>query len=271
MAFNVHTTELETALSQLATSMGMSVVEYVQSLGYSTSAQLTSAVTGVQAQIDAITELDGSNGAESLAEKIAAIDAVLSDENGVIQNILTKILENKQLVVDETARATTAEADLQSQITAAANQGSSSATSITNLENNLAAAIVAYQAKDASQDTLIQANADAIAILNGDNTVDGSVAKAVKAEEDRAKAVEAANTVKADANDVAIDDLQSQIDTLTGAGGNGGNTTIEGLNVRVTNVENTLNDTVDGNGDLVKGNNSRISDLEAAATAQTAA
>ena len=270
MADNVTTTELETALQELATGMGLSVVEYVQGLGYSTTTELATAITGVQGQINAITELDANNGAESLAEKIAAINAVLTD-GGQIANIISLINANSAAIASEEARAIAAETALQTQTTANGNKATSNETAISDL-----AAVVAANKNvaDTDGDSLldgVNANALAIGILNGDDAVVGSVASSVKGEEDRAKAVEAANAQQATANETAITGLQGQIDSLTGAGGNGGNTTLAGLNVRVTNVENNLNDTTDVNGDLVKGNNSKIADLEAQAASASVA
>ena len=95
MANNVTTTELELALQQLAQAMGLSVVEYVQSLGYATVEDISLSITAIQAQIDAITELDDTNGAESLAEKIKAINDILATDAGAIEGILTQLLENK--------------------------------------------------------------------------------------------------------------------------------------------------------------------------------
>ncbi len=118
MAENITTTELELALQNLAEQQGLSVVEYVQSLGYATVASVSTSVESLQAQIVAITELDGENGVESLAEKIKAINSVVTDENGAVQAIYTKILENKNLVTNETARATNAELVLNSKIDA---------------------------------------------------------------------------------------------------------------------------------------------------------
>lgn len=159
MADNVTTEELELALLDLAESMGQSVVEYVQGQGYETVEQVNSKIASVQSQINAIVAIDEGDGVETLAEKIAAINAVLSDDNGVIQQIYTKILENKQSVLDEVTRATAAEAALQAQITA-----------------NAAKTV---------------ANESAITTLNGASDVVGSVANKIKTETDRATAAEA--------------------------------------------------------------------------------
>ncbi|MDO8454087.1 MAG: hypothetical protein Q7S59_05905 [Sulfurimonas sp.] len=118
MAENITTTELELALQNLAEQQGLSVVEYVQSLGYATASAVETSVSGLQAQITSIVELDSENGVESLAEKIKAINSVITDENGVVQSILTKILENRNLITNETARATNAELVLNSKIDA---------------------------------------------------------------------------------------------------------------------------------------------------------
>jgi len=168
MADNVTTDELEQALQDLASEMGLSVKEYVESLGYATVAELQAAEANLQAQITAITELDADNGAESLAEKIAAINAVISDENGAIQNILGKILENKQAILDEVTRATAAEAALQSQITANANKTASNEAAITSIVSKANELKEAQDAVNADVENRLSSVESTIETLKGD-------------------------------------------------------------------------------------------------------
>jgi len=153
MAENITTTELETALQNLAEQQGLSVVEYVQSLGYATVSAVETSVSGLQAQITSIVELDAENGVESLAEKIKAINSVVTDENGVVQSILTKILENRNLITNETARATKAELVLNSKIDA-----NKSATD--SLAEIVASNLTATDATDAQLQAQIDALSD---------------------------------------------------------------------------------------------------------------
>jgi hypothetical protein len=255
MADNVTTEELELALQQLAEGMGLSVVEYVQGLGYATVADVESDVNGLQSQINAILELDAENGVESLAEKVNAINAVISDENGVIQAIYTKIQENTQEILNETLRATGVEADLQAQITSAVNAGNTNATAITSVQTALTALT--------GRVTLTEAD---IATLKGDETVAGSIANLIKVETDRAVAKEAENRALIDINTAKTADLQSQINNLTG----GTSGSISEVSERVTVIEDTLNDTTDENGDLVKGIKTRLSDVESGLASEIA-
>lgn len=189
MADNVTTEELELALEQLAEGMGLSVVEYVNSLGYATVADVQSDVSGLQGQIDAILELDSENGVESLAEKVAAINAVLSDENGVIQAIYTKIQENTAAIGAETTRATGVEAGLQSQITT----NSTALTTLTNRVTVTEADIVALTSSLAQKEADLQAQITAI--TGGES---GSISDALQ----QAKDYSDANRLKAASMDM---------------------------------------------------------------------
>jgi len=258
MADNVTTDELEQALQDLANEMGLSVKEYVESLGYATAADLVASNTGLQAQITAITELDADNGAESLAEKIQAIDAVISDEDGVVQNILAKILENQQAIVDESTRATNVEADLQSQITSNLNKTNSNETAIGNLSDTVSANKSAQDTVNADVESRVAGAEGTIATLTGDDTVDGSIAKTIADETARTNAAIA--TAKAGATDDAKAYTDEQIEAITGDTAS----TVEGLDGRLGEVENTLADTTDEDDNLVKGIVTRVGDVEAA-------
>ncbi|MGE4510081.1 MAG: hypothetical protein AB7D43_03160 [Sulfurimonadaceae bacterium] len=91
MADNVTTEQLELALQQLANQMGLSTVEYVQSLGYETVAEVQTKVNALQTQIDAIVTIDENDGVETLAEKIELLNALLAAEEGATQEILTRL------------------------------------------------------------------------------------------------------------------------------------------------------------------------------------
>jgi len=271
MADNVTTDDLEKALQDLASQMGLSVKEYVESLGYSTVEELSTAISGVQSQIDAITKIDADDGVETLAEKIQAINSVISNSDGEIQQILSLIQENKQLVTDETTRATDVETDLQNQVTANANKTASNETAIANAVQSISDNKSAQDTVNSDVESRLSSAEGTVATLTGDETVDGSIAKAIKGEADRAKAIEAQNAqALADETTRATtkeDDLQAQIDDITG----GDTGSISELTDRVGVVEDTLNDTTDENGDLVKGIVTRVTEVETAVTNEVSA
>jgi len=134
---NKVTADTQAQLEAMANQLGLSVVEYVQSLGYATVKDVTADVTKLQGEIDAITTLEGKDAA-SLTAQIQAIDKVLSDKNGVVQSIYADILLNKKDIADEQIRAKAAEG---------------------TLSTNLAAEIVRAKASE-------KANADEIATIN---------------------------------------------------------------------------------------------------------
>jgi len=326
MADNVTTEELETALQQLADGMGLSVKEYVESLGYETVAQVTSKVAGVQAQIDAITELDASDGAVSLAEQIKSIEAVLSNEDGVVQQIFTTIQGNSNAILTEKSRAEDIEAGLRTDTDTAIAKGNSNTTAITNLDARVVANRQASESRDTALSDRVSPLESAIALLNNpDLTVEGSIAYAVEQEAIRAKAAaltlkttlegsietakdEAVQSVKdyadatfapvvakSNANESALNTLNGDVTTdgsvakqindakvslqssitlnedaiaklNAGSGVTGsvdekiataladlGQGNLTDMTDKITDLENTVNDTTDTDGNLVKG------------------
>ncbi len=270
MPRNTVTEELQQALQQIASNLGMSVVEYIQSLGYATATNVQTNVDSLQSQITAIVEIDGANGAESLAEKIAAINEVLSSESGELQAIYTKIQENKQLVLDETARASAAEAALQLQVTANADTAASNAAALLALTNTVAANKAAQDLVNGDVETRLSGTESTVAILVGDEQAEGSVKKQIKTEKTRAQLAEAANA-QAIADEAtraqAAEDVNAQ---AIAAMQSGSGATLSGLDARIVEIEGELEDTI-VDGETSKGLKSRVEDLEAGQVVQDAA
>ena len=202
MADNVTTDELEDALKDLLVEVAAGTKEYAEG----TFLDLVTYATDkseVLARLNAIDLVDADDDIESLAEKLASAYAVISNDEGELQAILDMINTNK--------------ADL-------ATTNTTIATLRGEYDTTKAKAI---------------ANENAIAVLNGDDQTEGSVAKAVL-----------------DATGGDIDALKDSV------------TVVEG---KVTVLEDTLNDTEDADGNTVTGVVTRLANTRQAVTEEIAA
>jgi len=221
MADNVTTDELQQALVDLATSMGLSVKEYVEG-GFLDLQTYGTDKAAIIARLDAIDKIDAADGVETLAEKIAAFNQVLSNDEGQLQEIVNLITANSASITAESDRAQAAEAQIAGRVDVVEASAASNAQNITNLSNTVAANKTAADDAISGLDTRVTDNENKLDILNGDDTIVGSVANAVKQEADRAKAAEAANRATSDANiatakQEAIDAAAAYTDTKTAA------------------------------------------------------
>jgi len=105
-----------------------------------------------------------------------------------------------------------------------------------------------------------------IADVSGDADNLSKQVKKLAKKSKQADAALAASISGVDARVTTVNaNLQSQIDTLSG----GNTSSIGDLSTRVTNVENTLNDTVDGQGTPVKGLVTKVAELGTALSTET--
>jgi len=199
MASNITTDDFNTVLAEMAKQLGISNAEYIQSLGYENKEEVAAKVAGVQSQIDAIIEMDDVDGVESLAEKIKIINGVLS-EDGAIQDIVTKLNENKAAIEAEVAARTAAVSD----VDAKANQAISGNVSNSNAIEALTSKVAGNKEASESAFNLLGArvtvNEGQLATLLGESDVAGSVKNLIAEEKARAFAAEASNRSISDAN-----------------------------------------------------------------------
>lgn len=180
--------ELQLELEQLADDLGVSVQELLTS--YYTKGQIDTTISGIVGRLDAIDVIDAADGVESLAEKISAINTLLTDPNNqtLATDILNRIADNATAITAEVNRATAAEAALGARVdTTDANVGTNAAA-ITALQNADVAEKAAQDVINADIEGRVSADETALTTLNGDVTVAGSVAKAVEDEKVRAQA-----------------------------------------------------------------------------------
>ena len=268
MADNVTTEDLDTAIQNLAESMGISTKEYVEG-GFLDLTTYGTDKTAIEALIAANTEAmriateQDDDGVQSWAEKIVAINAVLSDaENGELQNILDKINVNTSAIAGLVTTTDVIRTDLD----LATAKGNTNATGISDLNTALT-----------SVSGRVTTTEGALTTLNSDATVAGSVAKAVKGEEDRAKAsmqttltevarVEAERVKNTDAITILNSD-----DTVDGSvakavlDATGGDITdlkgrVEDEEKESARVAGILDDTTDVDDNLVKGVVTKVGD-----------
>ena len=319
--------ELQTQLEQFASDLGVSVQELLTS--YYTKGEIDSTIAGITSRLDAIDVIDATDGVDTLAEKIKAINDLLTDptNNSLATDILNRISTNASDIATEASRAQTAEAAIQVKVDANTNNISQNASDIATLNSTVTNNKAALDAADAALDSRVSSIESTVSTLTGDESVVGSVDNKIAQERARAQAAEAAleGTIassgqdavtnannytdsvasgldahisgvesrvdelqgdssvpgsvdskieahrvsaeavmdsKVDAAVSALDatdaDLQAQIDALAGTGSG----SIGDLEGRVSTIEDDLNDTTDGSGNLVKGVKSRLTDVE---------
>jgi len=178
--------ELQTELENLAQELGISVQEllgdYVLGTDYATDK------AAIISRLDALDVIDASDGIETLAEKVAALNAMFTENGDLATDVLNRIADNAAAITAETTRATNAEAGLRNDVDAATAVGASNTSAISALDTRVVNNKTASEAADAALNTRVDGVVSSIDTLNGDETVDGSIAKAIKAEETRAKA-----------------------------------------------------------------------------------
>jgi len=270
MADNVTTTELEQALKDLATSMGLSVKEYVEA-GFVGVGDYAADKASILKRLDAIDLVNADDDIDSLAEKISAINKVLSNDDGALQGILDLINKNKA----DLAATQTAVDGVKGSVDTLTTKVATASTDIEAIKTAVADNKTAQAAKNGALDTSIASVQGDVDKLKAGADVEGSIAYSVDQEAKRAKAEVAAATA----------DLQGKIDTLT-AGADVEGSIVNEIKTAVDNIKipdltsvkdrvsaeeaetavikGILNDTTDADGNLVKGVVSKLDEAQAA-------
>ena len=277
MPNNVTTDEMETALTNLAQSMGLSVKEYVEG-GFLDLTTYGQDKANILARLDAIDVISDEDDIETLAEKIKSINTVLSNDEGQLQGILDLINVNKSDIATEKARAKGVEAGLRTDVDNALAKGVTNANDISDIQTALSDlegvnTVAVDELKARVTDTESQ-----IATLEADATVEGSVDNKIAVETARAKSVSGTLsdlTTEDKTNLVgAINEVQSEVN-LAQAGVNSAMAKAEENATAIAGVDKKYNDiledTTDADDNLVKGIKTRVTDVENAIATETTA
>jgi len=196
---NVTQEELDTRLAELAEGLGLSVKEYVEA-GFLDLDTYSLDKSAILSRLDALDRIDASDSIESLAERVEALRDLFEDAEGdLVQGILTSIATNtgaiSTLTGDETVEGSVAKAVKDAVVAEKVVTDALDARLVVEETKSADAKVAADQVRvelDAVKVESAQSTAD-VAVLKGDDTVEGSVAKTVKdavaAEEARTKGV----------------------------------------------------------------------------------
>ena len=182
--------ELQAQLEQLAQDLGVSVQELLAS--YYTKGEIDATISGITSRLDAIDVIDDSDGVETLAEKIKAVNELLTDPDNqsLATDLLDRISANAADIAAEATRAASVEAGLRTDVDAANNGVSHNAANISSLASTVSDNKTASDNAVAGLDTRITATEGAIGTLNSDSSVEGSVDYKVEQERLRSVAAE---------------------------------------------------------------------------------
>lgn len=211
---NEDTTKVKVMLEQLVQSMGISIKEYTEG-GFLDLTTYGRDKASIISRLDAIDIVDSSDNAETLSEKIIAINEVLSNDQGELQGILDLISSNTNAITNLTNIANVR----YDSIVDRQNVQDQRLTDNTSAIAVNAAAINALQNATGQDLTLLSDRvgvAEALLdTLRGNSSVSGSVANSVLAEENRAKAVSGLladlNTTDKSTIVAAINEVRDQV------------------------------------------------------------
>ncbi len=294
MADNVTTEELEDALQELAEQMGLSVKEYVEG-GFLDLTTYGQDMASVVSRLDAIDVVDSEDDIESLAEKIIAVNKVLSDDDGALQGILDLINVNK---ADIAGLVTTTDG-LRTDVNTAIAKGNSNETALNDYKSVANDRMTEIEGSVTATEGRITDTEASINTLESDVTVEGSVAYSVEQEALRAKnvsgalsdlateekgsLVKAINEVEKDgiANKDAIAILNGDAETegsvakavedATGGDISDLKGRVEAEEAESVRVATILDDTTDEDDNLVKGIVTKVADNANALAVETQA
>jgi len=196
----VTSAQLQVELESLATGLGISVQElltnYVDNNTYAVDK------AGILTRLDALDVINATDGVTTLAEKVAALDAMLTDpaNQTLATDLLNRVAANAADIAAETARATGVEAQLRTDVDNANATGTANSAAIAAANTTIAGNKTASDAADAALAARVTVNEGSVTTINGDATVVGSTDYKVEQERLRAVAVENANGVATAAN-----------------------------------------------------------------------
>jgi len=236
--------------------------------------------------------------ASDLADKVADLEEAANEATDGLADRVEVLEANQGVLLGDSTVEGSVDYKVAAEATRAKNVSGALADLVTDEKGTLVGAINEVQAeRDATQADVeaVKTRATAleadVATLNGDSTVDGSVAKSIK---DAKDAMEASTQE-------SLAGVQSQLDLINGDVETEGSVDYkiaqaatqsnevtdaieeeiadlsaqaqaerDALAARIKVTEDTLNDTTDENDDLVKGIKTRVSDCEAAAANEIA-
>jgi len=261
MAQNVTTEQLQQALEQLAAQQGQSVHEYVQSQGFAKEADVQAKINDVISKVDAISKLETSD-AEKVAEQISAIQDVLNKEDGAVQQILNKIADNAKAISDNNTKIDSNFKLLSDALNTVKKAVDANSKNIEAVKGDVASVTKKVSDVETTLDGKIKEVKTVVDTLKGDETVDGSIASMLKAEADRAKAVEtelnkAIASGDADAIKQAVAQAKAYTDDVTKNivenSDFASNKVVKGIQDNISKINSILNDSTDKDGNLVPG------------------
>jgi len=178
--------ELQTELENLAEELGISVQELLAN--YVTGADYATDKAAIVARLDALDVIDAGDGIETIAEKVAALNTMFTEDDSLATDVLNRIANNAAAITAETNRAVAAEGLIRTTAETANAQAATNADAISALDTKVNTKESESIARDNALSDRVTANEGDLTVLNGDDTVVGSVANSVKQEENRAKA-----------------------------------------------------------------------------------
>jgi len=225
----VTSAELQIELESLATGLGISVQELLANYVDNTTYAVDKAA--ITARLDAIDVVNATDGVTTLAEKIKAIDLLLTDPTNqtLATDLLNRIAVNTADIASEASRAAGVEAQLRTDVDAAAATGVANTAAIAAANTNIANNKAASDAADAALDTRVTVVEGDVATLKGASTVVGSVDYKVEQERLRAVAAEAANAAATAAVDAKVTTL------------NGDSTVVGSVDKKIADAQATQN------------------------------
>ena len=225
MADNVTAEEVEDMISDFSESFGLSVKEFVEG-GFLDLVTYGTDKDAILARLDAIDVVNADDDIDSIAERILAINEVLTSDADALTTLTDAIasINARAQTIEDTADVVRTDLDAVASSVTTLNGDADTAGSVAK---SIADAVAPVSDK-------VDAAEAAIAVLNGDDQTEGSVAKAVldatggdiDALKDRVTATETEGTRLAGILDDEVD--------------SDGNVTAKGVATRVTDAESEI-------------------------------